>query len=108
MYRAVLSHRARRAFLALPTPQAPRVKATIEQRMQDPRGPGTIKLSHAPVADYRGRVGTWRIRFDIDDRAQIIEIVDISRAGRLRARPRRPCDRRRTPGRARPRRHPAP
>jgi len=53
------------------------VKAAIEQLIQEPRGPQTIKLEHAPVAEYRRRVGDWRILFDIDDRHQIVEIVDI-------------------------------
>jgi mRNA interferase RelE/StbE len=79
MYRAIFSRRARRAFLALPERDARRVKAAIEQLVQEPRGPQIIKLEHAPVAEYRRRVGNWRILFDIDDRNQTVEIVDIRR-----------------------------
>jgi mRNA interferase RelE/StbE len=77
MYRAVFSRRAQRAFLALPTAQARRVKEAIEQLMREPRGPGTIKLEGAPVAQYRRRVGNWRILFDVNDQDQVVEIVDV-------------------------------
>lgn len=63
--------------MELPQRDAKRVKQAIEKVMRDPRGQGTIKLEHAPVAQYRRRVGNWRILFDIDDAAQVIEIVDI-------------------------------
>ena len=79
MYRAIFSRRAQRAFLALPNRDARRVKAAIEQLTQEPCGPQIIKLEHAPVAEYRRRVGNWRILFDINDRDQTIEIVDIRR-----------------------------
>jgi mRNA interferase RelE/StbE len=79
MYRAVFSRRAQQAFLALPQRDARRVKAAIDQLMQEPRGSQTIKLDHAPVAEYRRRVGNWRILFDIDDRRQVIEVADIRR-----------------------------
>ena len=81
MYRAVFSRRAQKAFLALPEAQARRLKAAIEELRQEPRRHGTIKLEHAPVAQYRRRVGDWRILFDIDDRNRVIEIVDIRRRG---------------------------
>ncbi len=77
MYRVLFSRRAQRAFLALPQPQAQRVKAAIERLAQEPRTQGTIKLANAPVAEYRYRVGDFRILFDIDDGQKIIEILDI-------------------------------
>ncbi len=79
MYRAIFSRRAQKAFLDLPEREAERVKAAIESLMAAPRAYGTIKLEHAPVAQYRRRVGSWRILFDIDDKNQVIEIVDIRR-----------------------------
>ncbi len=77
MYRAVFSRRAERAYMNLPESQARRIKEAIERLMQEPRGHGTIKLEHAPVAQYRYRVGDLRILFDVDDRSQVIEILDI-------------------------------
>ncbi|MCC7352841.1 MAG: type II toxin-antitoxin system RelE/ParE family toxin [Anaerolineae bacterium] len=77
MYRAIFSRRAQKAFLDLPQNQARRVKEAIEDLMREPRAPGTIELQNAPVAQYRYRVGNWRILFDIDDANKVIEILDI-------------------------------
>lgn len=79
MYRALFSRRAEKAFLALPRSQAQRVKAAIEKLAHEPRAHSTIKLDHAPLAEYRYRVGSWRILFDIDDANQVIENLDIRR-----------------------------
>ena len=79
MYRAIFSRRAQKAFLGLPNDQAERVKEAIARLGEEPRGHGTIKLEHAPVAQYRHRVGEWRVLFDVDDLGQVIEILDIRR-----------------------------
>ncbi|MBI2864358.1 MAG: type II toxin-antitoxin system RelE/ParE family toxin [Chloroflexi bacterium] len=77
MYRAVFSRRAEKAFLDLRTDQARRVKEAIEKLQADPRTYGTIKLDNAPVAQYRHRAGDLRILFDVDDKNQVVEILDI-------------------------------
>ena len=77
MYRAVFSRRAERAFLDLPMEQARRVKEAIQRLEQEPRGPNTIKLDRAPIAEYRCRVGNLRILFDIDDANKIVAVLDI-------------------------------
>ncbi len=77
MYAAVFSRRARKAFLELSKIQALRIKDAISDLAKDPRSHGTIKLQNAPVAQYRRRVGGLRILFDINDRLEVIEILDI-------------------------------
>jgi len=77
MYQAVFSRRAQKAFLDLSKPLAEQVKEAIERLTKEPRGQGTIKLENAPVAQYRHRMGNLRILFDIDDKTQTIEILDI-------------------------------
>jgi mRNA interferase RelE/StbE len=77
MYQAIFSRRAEKAFLALPTKEAERVKRAIGELEQNPRTRGIIKLENAPVASYRYRVSNYRILFDIDDEAEVIEILDI-------------------------------
>lgn len=77
MYRAVFSRRAERAFLELPIGLARRVRQAIDILIEDPRAHGTTKLESAPVAQYRCRVGDYRILFDIDDDHQVLEVVDI-------------------------------
>jgi mRNA interferase RelE/StbE len=77
MYQAIFSRRAEKAFLDLPTKEAQRVKQAVEKLEQNPRTYGTIKLENAPVASYRYRVGNYRLLFDIDDEAKVIEVLDI-------------------------------
>lgn len=77
MYRAIFSSRAQKGLLDLPDIHARRIKHAIEKLMQEPRTHGTIKLDNAPAGEYRYRVGALRILFDIDDKNEIIEILDI-------------------------------
>ena len=77
MYQVIFSRRAERVFLSLPDKTARRIKEAVERLKQEPRIHGTIKLENAPVASYRYRVGDIRILFDIDDKDQVIEILDI-------------------------------
>ena len=77
MYQAIFSRRAEKAFLDLPPKEAQRVKQAVEKLEQNPRTYGTIKLENAPVASYRYQVGNYRLLFDIDDEAKVIEILDI-------------------------------
>jgi len=77
VYRPVFSRRAEKAFLDLPTNLARHVQQAIANLSEEPRTHGTIKLDSAPVAQYRYRVGDYRILFDIDDDQHVLEIVDI-------------------------------
>jgi mRNA interferase RelE/StbE len=77
MYRTVFSSRAQGAFQALPQRGAERVKEAILKLQGDPRTHGPIKLSHAPVGQYRYRVGNHRLLFDIDDDQGLILLLDI-------------------------------
>lgn len=77
MYQTIFSARANRAYQKFPQKDAARIKETLKKLEQDPHIHGTIKLSSAPVAQYRYRVGNFRILFDIDDEQKIIAILDI-------------------------------
>lgn len=77
MYRAIFSARADRAFQDLSQQDAARVKEAIQKLQQDPRTRGAIKLTHAPVAEYRYRVGNLRILYDIDDGQALVLVLDI-------------------------------
>jgi mRNA interferase RelE/StbE len=77
MYRAMFSRRAEKAFISLSDREARKVKEAIQKLVDNPRTCGTIKLENAPVARYRYRIGDYRILFDIDDEAKVIEILDI-------------------------------
>lgn len=77
MYQTLFSSLAQCAFQDLPQREAERVKDAIVKLQENPRTHGTIKLTHAPVAQYRYRVGNYRLLFDIDAANQVIELVDI-------------------------------
>lgn len=81
MYRLVLSNRAEKAFRSIPSPYDKRIKESIIAIEQDPRAMGTVKLEYAPVAQYRYRVGDYRILFDINEESKTVEILDIRRRG---------------------------
>jgi mRNA interferase RelE/StbE len=78
-YRTVFSRRAQKAFLELPVEDARRIREALEELEREPRGLHPIKLEHAPVAEYRRRVGNFRILFDIVDQKEILQILDIRR-----------------------------
>ena len=77
MHRAIFSRRAEKAFMSLPDKEAQRVKEAIRKLTENPRTHGTVKLESAPVARCRYRIGDYRLLFDIDDEAKVIEILDI-------------------------------
>lgn len=77
MPQAIFSSRAQRAFGKLSKKEAVRIKEIIKKLEEEPRTRGTIKLTSAPVAQYRYRVGNYRILFDIDDEGKRIAILDI-------------------------------
>lgn len=81
MYQAVFSSKAEKVFLQLDKKLAKQVADSIRKLRENPRMYGTIKLENAPVASYRYRVRDWRILFDVDDKAKIIEILDIRKRG---------------------------
>ncbi len=39
--------------------------------------PGTIKLVDYPAAEFRYRVGNYRILFDVNNDEKIVEVLDI-------------------------------
>lgn len=77
MYQAILSSKAKRAFLKLDKKLAKQIAGAVRKLERDPRAHGTIKLDDAPVAQYRYRVRNHRILFDINDEVKITEILDI-------------------------------
>jgi mRNA interferase RelE/StbE len=65
-YRVILSLRAQRDLDRLPRDVLLRVRAALDELAQNPRGPGTKKLT-ASGGIYRKRCGEYRILYEIDD-----------------------------------------
>jgi len=79
LYRVVLSRRAEKALQGVSPLHARRVREALESLRDNPRSHGTVKLEMVPVAQYRRRVGDYRILFDIDERAGTVMVLDIRR-----------------------------
>jgi len=77
VYKVTYSPRAEKSLKKIPKQYQINIKNKIEKLSSNPRIPGTIKLVDYPVAEFRHRVGNWRILFDINEADKGIEILDI-------------------------------
>ncbi|KKR78079.1 MAG: Phage protein [Candidatus Curtissbacteria bacterium GW2011_GWA1_40_9] len=77
MYKIFFSTRAAKSLKKIPKYYQIKIKDKIEELSNNARLHGTIKLVDYPVAQFRHRVGNYRILFDIDEIEKIIEILDI-------------------------------
>lgn len=77
MYEILFSPRAVKSLKKIPKHYQVKIKDKIEELSNNAHLPGTIKLVDYPVAQYRHRVGNYRILFDIDEVEKVVEILDI-------------------------------
>ena len=77
MYEILFSPRAVKSLKKIPKHYQVKIKDKIEELSNNAHLPGTIKLVDYPVAQFRHRVGNYRILFDVDEIGKIIEILDI-------------------------------
>ena len=77
MYKVTYSPRAARSLRKIPKQCQINIKDKVEMLSKNPYMQGTIKLVDYPAAQFRFRVGNWRILFDINNGEKIIEILDI-------------------------------
>ena len=67
MYQAYFTKQAAKSFKKIPKEFQLKIKASILKLEKNALTRGTIKLLNYPVAEYRKRVGDYRILFDIDE-----------------------------------------
>ncbi|MBI4311817.1 MAG: type II toxin-antitoxin system RelE/ParE family toxin [Chloroflexi bacterium] len=79
MHRLLFAPKARRAFLEFQPQDMLRIKAALDRLQEDLRMPGVVRLREMRVAQYRYRVGDFRLLFDINDREQSVVLLDIRR-----------------------------
>lgn len=77
MYKVAYSPRAAKSLKKIPKHYQINIRDKVEKLSIDPYIPGTIKLVDYPAAEFRNRVGNYRILFDINQSDKIIEILDI-------------------------------
>ncbi len=84
MYRLEVSHTAHRQISRLPAETQERVNKAIAVLAENPRPPGSKKLTARE--GYRVRVGDYRILYQVDDRTKLVIIYRVmSRADVYRA-----------------------
>jgi len=79
MYKAIFSGKAEKSLKRIPREFQKKIKEAILKLEENPFRFGTIKLLGYPVAQYRHRVGDYRILFDIWEEKKILLILDIKR-----------------------------
>lgn len=79
MYQAIFASRSKKSFKKIPQEYQRKIKEAILKLEENPFCFGTIKLLGYPVAQYRHRVGDYRILFDIWEEKKILMILDIKR-----------------------------
>lgn len=79
MYKAVFSNKAEKSTRHIPKEFQLKIREVVLKLEKDPFCRGTIKLVGYPVAEYRHRIGDYRILFDIWEEKKILMILDIKR-----------------------------
>lgn len=77
MYKVTFSPRAAKSLKKIPKQFQANIKNKIEKLSVNPQMSGTIKLVDYPAAEFRHRVGNYRLLFDVNHADKIIEILDI-------------------------------
>jgi mRNA interferase RelE/StbE len=68
-----------KAIERLSRPMQQRVLKRLESLAENPRGPGTLKLTGQDA--YRARVGDYRIIYTIQDDRLIVLVIDVGHRG---------------------------
>jgi mRNA interferase RelE/StbE len=75
VYRLEVSHTAHRQIRRLPAQTQERVNRVIASLAENPRPPGTKKLTARE--GYRVRVGDYRILYQVDDGAKVVTVYRV-------------------------------
>jgi mRNA interferase RelE/StbE len=75
-YRIEFSHRAAKAYHALPEDVRRRIEPKIDALAEHPRPHGARKIEGEETA-YRVRVGDYRILYEVHDRPLLILIMNV-------------------------------
>lgn len=78
-YNVLVTNRARKQLLSLPATTRERIAEAIGMLGNNPQDPAlNVKaLTKDPEAEYRLRVGNYRVKYNRDDEIQIIEVVRV-------------------------------
>jgi mRNA-degrading endonuclease RelE of RelBE toxin-antitoxin system len=74
-----LANAARRAFRSMPAKDRERVNRALNEMKADPLSGDIVSLKGEYEGQFRRRVGSWRILFELNPTERVILIGDIRR-----------------------------
>ncbi|HAZ31455.1 MAG TPA: type II toxin-antitoxin system mRNA interferase toxin, RelE/StbE family [Dehalococcoidia bacterium] len=74
-YALYILRRAQKGLAQLPTEAYERIRHDIRALAQNPRPPGCLKLRGRE--GWRIRVGGYRVIYEIDDKQQVVTVLDV-------------------------------
>ncbi len=78
-YRVIVPKNVARYLKKLPRDDAARIVGALESLASDPRPPGCVRLKMKDLGEYRVRVGSYRILYDVDDDEPAVAIIAVRR-----------------------------
>jgi len=76
MHEVYTERAAERDLRRLPPGDFERIIAVIRALAADPRPPGSRKMVGSK-SDWRIRIGTWRVIYEVDDEAEVVRIMRV-------------------------------
>ena len=76
MHEVYTERAAERDLRRLPPGDFERIIAVIRAFAADPRPPGSRKMVGSK-SDWRIRIGTWRVIYEVDDEAEVVRIMRV-------------------------------
>ena len=77
MFRLVYAKRVNKDLRGIPNVNLARIRAAVEELVDFPDIASIRLLKHHSIADYRMRVGDYRVLFDVDWERREIQILKI-------------------------------
>jgi mRNA interferase RelE/StbE len=81
MYRIVITSRAERELRRLDKSIKNRIVTAINSLAEHPRPHGCLKVKGENI--WRIRVGDWRVGYQLDDSAQIVDVIRVNHRGQF-------------------------
>jgi mRNA interferase RelE/StbE len=81
MYRIVITSRAERELRRLDKSIKNRIVTAINSLAENPRPHGCLKVKGENI--WRIRVGDWRVGYQVDDSAQIVDVIRVNHRGQF-------------------------
>jgi mRNA interferase RelE/StbE len=77
VYRVLTSPAVEHQLDRLPKTIHQRVLTAILALTENPRPPGSRKLRHSKIGDYRIRIGDYRVIYDVNDTAKEVTLLRV-------------------------------